>query len=117
MAEPHSSDRDRTGSNRHDLTEAAAGAEQLISRMQDIVTEAIQPDGDPEEAFEDLIEELDPAPEGQDLREALGMPREGSRSIPGGSGETERVKAERPQEQPAKPEDTPPEYRTWETGP
>jgi hypothetical protein len=90
-----------------DVTDAAAGAERMISRMQDIVTEAIQPGGDQAEAFNDLVEELDPAPEGEALREALGLDDDGTRELP----------RRAPRDQEAKPSDTPPEYRTWRTGP
>ena len=91
-----------------DVTEAAAGAERMISRMQDIVTKAIQPGEDQAEAFNDLVEELDPAPEGEALREALGLDDEGTRDLP-------KRASRRPQT--AKPSDAPPEYRTWRTGP
>ena len=67
-----------------DVPHAGLDAEQMISRMQDIVTEAIQPDGDPEEGFHELIEELDPAPEAGRLRSALGMDKDGSRKAPKG---------------------------------
>jgi hypothetical protein len=98
------------GSNADDLTEAALGAEKMISRMQDIVTEAIQPGGDTEEGFNALIEELDPAPEGEALRDALGMDAYGSRQLPRG-GKAAAQSGE------AKPDDKPVEYQTWRTGP
>ena len=102
----------RDGSNCDDLTEAALGAEQMISRMQDVVTEAIQPDGDQDEAFEELIEALDPAPEGDALRQALDLPKHGTRDLPKGQPRRKRGQART-----AEPSDKPPEYRTWRTGP
>ena len=70
------------GANCDDVTEAALGAERLISRVQDIVTKAIQPGEDQEAAFEEIIGEIDPAPEGKALRRALGMTKYGTRDLP-----------------------------------
>jgi hypothetical protein len=72
----------RTGANCNDLTEAALGAEQLISRVQDIMAEGLEPGNDQVEAFGDIVEELDPAPEGDALRDALGMDHDGTRVLP-----------------------------------
>jgi hypothetical protein len=101
----------RPGANCDDVTEAALGAERMIGRMQDIVTEAIQPGADQEEAFNELIGELDPAPEGVALREALGMDEEGSRALPRGEPRRRRAGTE------ASPDEAPKEYDTWRTGP
>jgi hypothetical protein len=102
------SEQEASPSDCAEVTNAAAGAERMISRMQDIVTEAIQPGGDQAEAFNELVEELDPAPEGEALREALALDDEGTRELP--------RRARRGAEA-VKPSDTPPEYRTWRTGP
>jgi hypothetical protein len=72
----------RAGANCDDVTEAALGAERLISRVQDIVAEAVEPGKDQEAAFEEIIGEVDPAPEGKALRQALGMSETGSRELP-----------------------------------
>jgi hypothetical protein len=105
------SDKRQAGANCDDVTEAALGAERMIGRMQDIITEAIQPGGDQEEAFEELIGELDPAPEEAALREALSMGGHGSRALPREEAPSKRAKS------PASPQDTPKEYDTWRTGP
>jgi len=68
--------------NCNDVTEAALEAEQLISRMQDVVAKALEPGQDQDEAFEELVGELDPAPEGEALRDALGMDEDGTRVLP-----------------------------------
>lgn len=62
--------------------------------MQDIITEAIQPGADQEEAFTELIEELDPAPEAADLRDALGMDPDGSRALARGEPRPKRTSHE-----------------------
>jgi hypothetical protein len=111
MADPkRPSEARAVGARCDDVTEAAAAAEKMISRMQDIVTEAIQPTGDPVEGFNELIEELDPAPEGEALRHALGMDEHGTREIP-----RMREQAEKAPE--AQPDDQPVDYQTWRTGP
>ncbi len=47
------------------------------------MVERLQPDSNEDEAFEELVGELDPAPEAERLRRALGMdPERGSRDLP-----------------------------------
>ena len=108
MGESRKSDPGAPRSDCDAVTQAAAGAERMISRMQDIMTQAIQPDGDAAEAFNELVEELDPGPEGEALRRALGLDEDGTRDLP---------QDEHGHEPPATPDDTPPEYVTWRTGP
>ena len=113
----------RTGANCDDVTEAALEVEQKLSRMQDAMTEAVQPDGDEVEFVGEMIEELDVAPEVDDLREALGMDEHGTRDLPRGrerrkqdlARDAQKVKAKHDPQ--AKPSDQPPEYQTWRTGP
>jgi hypothetical protein len=82
------------------------------------VTEGIQPDGDPGKAFEDVISEVDPGPEGTALRTALGMSRAGSRDIPDKpSGDPAPTPRKHDRIAEASPDDAPPEYKTWRTGP
>lgn len=112
------------GANCDDVTSAALEVEQKLSRMQDAMTEAVQPDGDEAAFVGEMIEELDVAPEVEDLRGALGMDEQGSRALPRGlarerqdlKGDAQKVEAKAAR-RPASPEDRPPEYQTWRTGP
>src|SRR3954465_5692817 len=99
------------GSDCEDVTEAAEGAEQLISRLQNIMTDTIA-EGDPEDGFNDMVSELDPGAEAVALRKALGLGRHGTRGVPDDPAEPGPDHGDT-----ASPEDAPPEYRTWRTGP
>jgi hypothetical protein len=106
------------GKNCDDVTEAAIEVEQKLSRMQDTMTEMVQPGSDEEELQGEIVAELDVAPEVDDLREALGMDEDGSRELPRGRPRKKQdVRAEERAAAKAKPSDTPPEYNPWRTGP
>lgn len=108
------------------LTEAAKGVERKLSRLQDAVTEMVTPEGDPDEVINEIVAELDVAPEVDDLRAALGMDADGSRTgifedrtrqdLEADAARAEE-KAARRGSPTARPEDEPAEYRTWRTGP
>lgn len=67
------------GSNCDKLTDAALDAEAELSRLEDIVTETVMPEGDPEEGLDELIAEIDTNTASGKLRDALGMDETGTR--------------------------------------
>lgn len=114
------------GRNCDDLTEAALAVEHKVARMQDAMAAALEPTGDQDEFVDEMIGELDVAPEIEDLRAALGMEEDGTRTTAGKprkrqdlKGDAAKLKARHERRRPsaAEPADAPPEYRTWHTGP
>jgi hypothetical protein len=60
--------------NCDEKVEALDAADRLISRLQDKVAEQLPPDSniDPEDAYAEIIGELETAPEIEEVRDALG---------------------------------------------
>ncbi len=70
------------GKNLDDKTEAVLDANDLLDRIEEHTVAGLKPDGDPDDALGDIVEELETSPEAERVRKAGDRPFRGAPQDP-----------------------------------